>query len=151
MFNMKGELIGIVNAKQADTGIEGLGFAIPIDVAWKAAEDIINHGYVTGMPHVGFEVEEATESFYRTEGMYRYLYPAGVYVVKTDHDALLLLDRIISINGVTINNSSDFHSVVNDLKIGDVMEITLSRRDGRTFKQGTVQITVAEFKPTNAT
>lgn len=40
LFNRAGELIGIVNAKQADTGIEGLGFAIPIDVAWETVESI---------------------------------------------------------------------------------------------------------------
>ncbi len=36
LFDMYGNLIGIVNAKQSETGIEGLGFAIPIDVAWDA-------------------------------------------------------------------------------------------------------------------
>lgn len=42
LFNRAGELIGIVNAKQADTGIEGLGFAVPIDVAWASVEAIVN-------------------------------------------------------------------------------------------------------------
>lgn len=147
LFNMAGELVGIVNAKQADTGIEGLGFAIPIDIAWDAAQDIITYGYVTGKPDIGFEVAESEEGFYETEGWNRYSYPAGVYVVQSDHASLRRLDRIISINGVTVNNSSDFYSVINELTIGDVMEITVSRRDGLTFKQGTVQITVAEYKP----
>ena len=44
LFNRAGELIGIVNAKQADTGIEGLGFAIPIDVAWETVEAIAKQG-----------------------------------------------------------------------------------------------------------
>lgn len=42
LFDMAGQLIGIVNAKQSDTGIEGLGFAIPIDVAWASAERILS-------------------------------------------------------------------------------------------------------------
>ena len=42
LFNRAGELIGIVNAKQSDTGIEGLGFAIPIDIAWETAEAIVS-------------------------------------------------------------------------------------------------------------
>ena len=42
LFDMAGQLIGIVNAKQSDTGIEGLGFAIPIDIAWASAEKILN-------------------------------------------------------------------------------------------------------------
>lgn len=148
LFNMAGELIGIVNAKQADTGIEGLGFAIPIDIAWAAAEDIIAHGYVTGKPNVGFEVAESKEGFYETEGWNRYSYPAGVYVVQSEQQALKRLDRIISVNGVTINSLSDYYTVVNSLSIGDVVEITVSRREGRNFRQGVVQITVSEYKPT---
>ncbi len=44
LFNRAGELIGIVNAKQADTGIEGLGFAIPIDVVFACIEEITKAG-----------------------------------------------------------------------------------------------------------
>lgn len=40
LFNHSGELIGIVNAKQAETGVEGLGFAIPIDIAWETVLEI---------------------------------------------------------------------------------------------------------------
>ena len=147
LFNMAGELIGIVNAKQSDTGIEGLGFAIPIDIAWKAAQDIITYGYVTGKPDLGFEVAESTTGFQETEGWNRYTYPAGVYVVQTNHDSLKKLDRIVSINGVTINNASDYYGVINDIAIGDVLEITVSRREGQFFKQENVQITVSEYQP----
>ena len=41
LFDMVGQLIGIVNAKKIDEQIEGLGFAIPIDIAWTAAKKII--------------------------------------------------------------------------------------------------------------
>ena len=41
LFNRAGELIGIVNAKRSDTGIEGLGFAIPIDIAWDVTQAIL--------------------------------------------------------------------------------------------------------------
>ena len=58
LFNMAGELIGIVNAKQSETGIEGLGFAIPIDVAYAAAKDLINYGYVMGKLKLDFEIAE---------------------------------------------------------------------------------------------
>ena len=43
LFDMAGQLIGIVNAKKIDEQIEGLGFAIPIDIAWSAAEKIISN------------------------------------------------------------------------------------------------------------
>lgn len=48
LFNLRGELIGIVNAKSTGTDIEGIGFAIPSNDALKVYSDLINYGYVTG-------------------------------------------------------------------------------------------------------
>ena len=48
MFNMKGQLIGIVNAKSSGTGIEGLGFAIPVNEALNVSEQLLEYGYVRG-------------------------------------------------------------------------------------------------------
>lgn len=147
LFNMAGELIGIVNAKQSETGIEGLGFAIPIDIAWKAAEDIIQYGYVTGKPDYGFDAVVYASDFHLVEGWNRYLYPAGIYVENSRHDSLKEWDRIVSINGVTINSTSDFLNLIDQMTIGDVMEMTVSRRDGTTFKQVVVNIAIEEFVP----
>lgn len=41
LFDRAGRLIGIVNAKKSSTGIEGLGFAVPIDVAMESVEAIM--------------------------------------------------------------------------------------------------------------
>jgi serine protease Do len=46
LFNMAGELVGIVNAKMAGEDVEGLGFALPIDYAHGIIEDLINYGRV---------------------------------------------------------------------------------------------------------
>ncbi|MBR5011662.1 MAG: trypsin-like peptidase domain-containing protein, partial [Clostridia bacterium] len=48
LFNTSGQLIGIVNAKSSGEDVEGLGFAIPIDLASAVITDLIEHGYVTG-------------------------------------------------------------------------------------------------------
>lgn len=44
LFNAKGQLIGIVNAKSSSEDSEGLGFAIPINTAMEIADEIINNG-----------------------------------------------------------------------------------------------------------
>lgn len=46
LFNGKGELIGLVVAKGSGTGIEGLGFAIPVDTAAPIIDDIIKNGTI---------------------------------------------------------------------------------------------------------
>ncbi len=48
LFNLRGELVGIINAKSTGTDIEGIGFAIPSNDALKVYSDIVNYGYVTG-------------------------------------------------------------------------------------------------------
>ena len=46
MFNLKGELVGIVNAKSSGSGIEGIGFAIPSNQAISIAEKLMDSDYV---------------------------------------------------------------------------------------------------------
>ena len=53
LFNERGELIGIVNAKSDGSDVEGLGFAIPINTAMEVAESLMTTGYVTGRPAMG--------------------------------------------------------------------------------------------------
>lgn len=150
LFNMAGELIGIVNAKQSDTGIEGLGFAIPIDVAWEKAGDLMQYGYVTGKVVLDFTVEAKTSNFAVSDGnsfwSNRYTFPAGVYVATTETDKLEKLDRIVSVNGITVNSITDFYSTVQDLKKGEELKLVVSRLDtsglSAQFKEQTVTFTV---------
>lgn len=44
MFNMQGEFIGIVNAKISASGIEGIGFAIPLNTVREKVDSIISNG-----------------------------------------------------------------------------------------------------------
>lgn len=151
LFNMAGELIGVVNAKQSDTGIEGLGFAIPIDVAWQKASDLMKYGYVTGKLIFDFDLEEKTERFYVRSGMTTHLFPEGIYVVSSENDELKKYDRIVSANGVTINTSTDLYNVLYTLKKGDELKLVISRlsTSGKTaeFREQTVTITVRVTEP----
>lgn len=47
LFNDKGELIGIVNAKTSDTSVENIGYAIPSNIALAVAENIREHCFGT--------------------------------------------------------------------------------------------------------
>lgn len=142
LFNMAGELIGIVNAKQAQTGIEGLGFAIPIDVAWNVAEDMIEYGYVTGKLNLDFEIEVYAEPF-KYSG---YTFPSGVYIVESKRNTLNNYDRIVSINGKEISDIYDYYNVLDTLKSGDTIQLVVSRLKVNgiyySFKDVTVNITV---------
>lgn len=56
LFNLSGELIGVVNSKIAAEGVEGLGFAIPIDTAIVSINHLLQLGYIPGTPALGVSV-----------------------------------------------------------------------------------------------
>ncbi|MDR0839580.1 MAG: S1C family serine protease, partial [Oscillospiraceae bacterium] len=62
VYNDRGEVLGIVSAKYASSGTEGLGFAIPIDDAMSIASEIITNGYVTGKAKLGITVRTVDAS-----------------------------------------------------------------------------------------
>ena len=67
LFNARGEIIGIVNAKVADQGVENIGYAIPANVAKNIAENILYYCDGTNKTRVyrcmlGIKVEAATST-----------------------------------------------------------------------------------------
>ena len=58
VFDATGRVIGIVSAKYADSEIEGLGFAIPINDAMDIAQQLLENGYVSGYP--SFNIQAST-------------------------------------------------------------------------------------------
>lgn len=145
LFNMRGELIGIVNAKSSGTGIEGLGFAIPINDALSVSEQLMEYGYVRGKVAIGvsfYECEDAlTARYYGLPGY-------GVYVMELtkgyNENALKVLDRVISIDGQEISSFSDISNIVKQHEVGDVLKFQVSR-DGKIIE---VDVTCYEKVPT---
>lgn len=113
LFDMMGNLVGIVNAKSSDIGIEGLGFAIPSDIA----VNFLNRVMVLE-PAIGIRAK------YLRRGN-----TMGVFVVESINESFKLSDKIISINGNEINSITDYYAVVDSLKIGDTATFVI-RRNG---------------------
>lgn len=126
LFNSKGELIGIVNAKSSGSSIEGLGFAIPVNTAKPIITDLIENGFVTGRPSIGISIIEITTDYQR------YMYNVsefGVYIQDAISEDLKKGDRIIAIDGNSISTASDIKAIINKLQVGDKVTITVSRRN----------------------
>lgn len=128
LFNLAGELIGVVNAKMSEEGIEGLGFAIPSNTALAAATDLLTQGYVTGRPDVGFTVMEITDMM--TALQYGVSY-SGVYVMQLGANApesVKTLDCIVSVNGQSVADVDDFKSALYASSVGDTLTVTFLRK-----------------------
>lgn len=130
LFNMAGELVGIVNAKSSSSDAEGLGFSIPINDAVKVAQDLVEHGYVSGRPYLGISYYAVTSAQSAAQlGVNSY----GVYIVTVeeggpaDKGGLKAGDRIVSMNGAEVMTSTDLTGALQLCNAGDTVEITVAR------------------------
>ncbi len=141
LFNSFGEVIGINSAKNMGTGIEGLGFAIPIDHAKPIIESLIQNGSTLGKPRIGLYTQDITE-----EMSVQYDLPVGVYIAQVEPGSpadLAKLQRgdvIIAMDGQETLTTESINQVKNQMKPGDTIELTLVR-DGQ---QLTVMVTLGE-------
>ena len=143
LFDMNGELIGIVNAKSSSSDAEGLGFAIPINDAIKVAQDLLENGYVTGRPYMGITYIAVTDAQTAAQlGVNAY----GVYVVDVvqggpaDKAGLKAGDRIVSVDGSEVAQKDDLGTIIQNHSAGDTLSITVAR-DGQ---MQTVSLTLGE-------
>ena len=147
LFNMRGELVGVVNAKSSGTGIEGLGFAIPVNDAMKVIEELRTHGYVTGRTYIGVQFVDVTDAFQA----YQYFKSksTGVYVYDTEEgyndEALKYGDRVIAINDIEISSFEDVKEIIRASEVGDVLEFSVYR-DGKLKR---VDVKCFEYMPEN--
>ena len=142
LFNMAGELVGIVNAKSSGSGIEGLGFAIPSSTAAQVVEQLINYGYVRGRVSLGISYMDISDSY--TAMMYR-VNTLGMYILESEYnDGLKIGDRVTAVNGNEITYGSDLKAILKDCKVGDKLTLTVVR-EGKYVE---VEVECHEYVPT---
>ncbi len=140
LFNMKGELIAIVNAKSSGLGIEGLGFAIPINYAYEIATELLTNGYISGRPAMGISyIEISTYWDLMSYGVNAY----GIYVYDGGDTPLENGDRIVSIGDYEIQYAASLKNAIQSYKVGDTVDVTVAR-GGRFIK---LKVTLIESKP----
>ena len=148
LFNMNGELIGLVNAKSSSSDAEGLGFAIPINDAIQVAQDLLENGYVSGRPYMGITYIAVTDA--QTAAQFN-VNAYGVYVVDVvqggpaDKAGLKVGDRIVSIDGTESAQKDDLGTLMQQHTAGDTLSITVAR-DGQ---MQTVSLTLGEKNASN--
>ena len=128
VYNANGEVIGIVTAKANDTGVDGIGFAIPIDDAVKIFSDLIEHGYVLGKAYMGVTLETLSGTYIRY-----YNLPEGAYVMTVEEGSAAesagfkVGDIITAIDGETVTSRDAVKAALRDYSVGDSAVITMYR------------------------
>lgn len=146
LVNAQGQLIGVVNAKNQGVGVEGLGFAIPIDDVRNVINDLVSNGYVTGRPKIGIGIREVTEEISK-----QYRLPVGVYIAQVEEFSaaemagLRVGDVIVAIQGQEVKTADELNAVKDTYKVGDSISLTIMRNG----EKKEVTLTLQESIPNN--
>lgn len=151
LFNLAGELIGVVNSKYAAEGVEGLAFAIPIDSAYVSINYLLEKGYIPGVPAIGAAFMEK-----HAQIGYSWVNMPWVSSLSAPSD-LQEGDYIYAVGNTVIataygsgNSSLDaLKRAIRAYEVGDTVTLKVYRTGQQTAID--VQVTLVEYIPENAT
>ena len=128
LVNSDGKVIGINTLKLSGSGVEGIGFAIPINSTTDIIDDLIEHNKVL-RPYIGItgiNLDEQTVKAYK-------LATLGVYVRSVQNFSpaekcgLQAGDIIIKADGKDVKTMEEINEIKNTHKIGETMTLTINR------------------------
>ncbi len=142
LVNKKGEVIGINTLKQAAVGVEGIGFAIPINDAKPIIEQLIDYGYIS-RPGIGIWGSEITE-----QAAKEYKVPVGILIRRVVVDGaaakagIVPGDIIIKMEGKTIKTFDQLNKILQEYKVNDKVKLVIWR-DGQEIE---ITLTLGELR-----
>jgi serine protease Do len=177
MFNVAGELIGIPSMKYtgsyySSTTVEGIGMAIPINVAKALINDVlagkvsgdnstatvntgVNSSSTDNKPRIGVTVTNATNfSSYAVE---QGIIPNGAFVTNVesgspaDTAGIEAGDIIVQADGTVITTTSQLITILQAKNVGDSAAIKLYRSEGITDAQSIDDIKDGEYMDVTVT
>lgn len=140
LVNSKGQVIGINTLKLSGTGIEGIGFAIPINSTVDIYKQLISDGKVK-RPYIGISGRDINE---QTAKQYKLV--EGVYIVSVEpyssaeKAGLKSYDVITEVDGKKITSMDELNEIKNSHKIGDIINLKVYRDNNYVD----VQVTLGE-------
>lgn len=130
LVNSEGKVIGINTLKLSGTGIEGMGFAIPINATTDITSQLIQYSKVK-RPYIGISGMDLNEQTAKANKLV-----AGIYVKSVDDFSagekagIKIGDVIIEADGKKVTSMDALNEIKNSHKIGDEMKIKVNR-DGQ--------------------
>jgi serine protease Do len=142
LINSRGQVIGINTAKIGQTGVEGLGFAIPIDTVKDKIENLSKPVLMIGIS--GREINEDTSK--QLSARYKVEFPVGVYIESVtefspaEKAGLKIGDIITKFDGQKVTTVAEINDIKLKHKSGDIVKLEVNR-DG---KSKTLDMTLTE-------
>ena len=130
MVNLSGQVVGINSAIASNTGyFQGYGFAIPINIARRVMEDLVQYGHVK-RPLIGVEMQTVTPEDAEYYGLPSV---AGALVQRTtsggpaEHAGIRSGDVIVAVDGNPVGYSGQLQQRIAEYRPGDRVTLTLYR------------------------
>lgn len=128
VYNSAGQVIGIVTAKYSSTGVEGLGFAIPVNDAVNIANELKENGVVTNKVHLGITGQtipaQVAQYYNMAEGVCILTIESGSCAEKA---GLQINDIITNVGGKTITTYDALRAALRGYAPGDTADLTVYR------------------------
>lgn len=132
LVNSQGQVIGINSVKISASGVEGLGFAIPMNDAKPVIDQLMTFGYVKGRPFIGISGRDITD----TLASY-YDLPKGIYITDVTAGSGAAKagiqdgDILVSLGGKTVETMQDLDRIKEAYKPGNTVTVTVIRDNAK--------------------
>ncbi len=148
LVNAKGEVIGVNTLKLLGNGVEGLGFAIPINETKTIVESLINNKKVE-RPSLGIKGTQITDEMAEAFGITKGILIKEITKNSTaDKAGLKQKDILTKINNIEVLTFSDVEKLKTNLKINDEITFTVNR-SGEEIKLKTKIVAIQEDNTKN--
>ncbi len=146
LVNMKGEVIGINEAKTSATSVEGVGYAIPISEAQDIIKDLMNQKTRIAVDaekqgYLGIQGTDVSEQDAALYGM-----PVGVFVYKVVEDGaasqsdLREKDIITKIDSQSIRSMEELKNMLTYYESGTTVTMTVMRLENGQYAEKQIEI-----------
>ena len=133
LVNAQGEVVGINTLKLSGTGIEGMGFAIPINSTSDITSDLIQYNKVR-RPYIGISGLDLNEETAKKYNLVQGVYVKTVETFSAAEKAELKPgDVIIEADGQKIKSMDELNKIKNSKQIGDEIKLKINR-DGKEIE-----------------
>lgn len=140
LVNSKGQVIGVNTLKLSGTGVEGVGFAIPINSTKEIYEQLIQYNKVK-RPYIGIVGYDLDEQTAEDNNLV-----VGIYI-KTIEDfsagekaGLKIGDVIVEVDGTKVTKMDELNAIKNQKQIGDTLKLKVFREG----KEKEITVTLQE-------
>ncbi len=148
LLNMKGEVIGINSAKLAATGVEGMGYAIPLSTAEPILERLMNRETReqvddSDMPYMGITGETVSKEVSELYGV-----PTGLVIsdvgknTPAEEAGLKKGDVLVSFDDNKVTSMEKLRELLTYYSGGETVEVKIAVADNGEYVEKTLEITL---------